>query len=132
MNPSNYINSMLDRSRRENDAQKFETLDRNELSRMDDKTLAAWQGEFSSDQPQWRLAEHEWQQRLTDRQIAASHATARRAALWGACSGIAGALAGVLLAWVLSGQHPPSLYTDLQHRQNPPVSTPSDKATNSH
>jgi len=141
VNPGDYINSMIERSRRANDAENFETLERAELARMDDKALAAWQSEFTSDQPQWRLAEHEWQQRLTERQIAASHATARRAALWGACSGIAGALGGVLLAWVLSGQQPPSFYrghqspngdeghAGLQQWQQQSVGTPQEHAS---
>jgi hypothetical protein len=114
MNPGDYINSMMERSRRSKDSEDFKTLERESLSSMEDKALAAWQAEFTADQPQFRLAEHEWSRRIADRQIAASHATARRAALWGAISGISGALAGVFLAWILSGQQPPTI----QRRQN--------------
>jgi hypothetical protein len=109
VNPDDYINSMLERSRRSKDSEDFKALEQKSLSNMDDKALAAWQAEFTPDQPQFRLAEHEWQRRITDRQIAAAHATARRAALWGAIAGIIGTLFGVLLTWILSAQTPPIL-----------------------
>ncbi len=40
---------------------EFKTFDRRELGSMDDKKLAQWQSCFQPDEPQWRLAEHEWQ-----------------------------------------------------------------------
>lgn len=46
---------------RERRAEEFESFDRRELVSMDDKNLAAWQSRFQPDEPQWRLAEHEWQ-----------------------------------------------------------------------
>jgi len=42
-------------------ADEFKTFDRRELGSMDDKKLAEWQSRFQPDEPQWRLAEHEWQ-----------------------------------------------------------------------
>ena len=92
-------------------------LDTKELRAWSDKDLAAWQAGYPSVSPQQFLAEHEWQRRLSERQIAAAHATARRAAIWGAVSGIIGALSGVLLAWVLSGKQPPLL----RQRSSTPV-----------
>lgn len=48
---------------RERHVEEFKLLDRRELFGMDDKKLAEWQGRFQADEPQWRLAEHEWQRR---------------------------------------------------------------------
>jgi hypothetical protein len=39
------------------------SLDVEKLREMDAKTLAAWQSEHDKDEPQWRLAEYEWQRR---------------------------------------------------------------------
>ncbi|MFA5192852.1 MAG: hypothetical protein WC740_19250 [Verrucomicrobiia bacterium] len=76
----------------------FKSLDRQELSKMDDKALAAWQSKFKPDEPQWRLAEHEWQRRLTAEQIAAT----MKAARWQAWFGIAAVVIGALTATVLT------------------------------
>jgi hypothetical protein len=46
---------------RERRADEFKTFDRGELVTMNDKRLAEWQSRFQPDEPQWRLAEHEWQ-----------------------------------------------------------------------
>lgn len=48
---------------KERHAEQFKTFDRRELVDMDDKNLADWQSRFQTDEPQWRLAEHEWQVR---------------------------------------------------------------------
>jgi hypothetical protein len=74
-------------------AEAFEKFDRRELAKMDDKALAVWQAMFDTDQPQWRLAEHEWQRRLTAEQIAATMRAARGQAWFG----IAGLFIGALL-----------------------------------
>jgi len=71
----------------------FKSIDRKQLSAMDDKTLAEWQSQFKTDEPQWRLAEHEWQRRLTAEQILATMWSAR----WQAWFGIAAAAIGALL-----------------------------------
>lgn len=64
---------------------------------MDDKSLAAWQSVFEQDEPQWRLAEHEWQRRLTAEQIRVTLSTAR----WQAWFGIIGTFIGALLALLI-------------------------------
>jgi hypothetical protein len=60
---------------------------------MDDATLAIWQSEYREDEPEWRLAEYEWQRRLTVQQIGAVIKTAR----WQRWFGIASAIIGALL-----------------------------------
>ena len=80
-----------------------------DLSRKSDTELADWHGDQQQGTRDACLAEHEWQRRIADRQIVAAHATARRAAAWGALSGIAGTVVGALLTWVLTGQSPPDL-----------------------
>lgn len=82
---------------RQTQAEAFESFDRRELSKMDDKALAVWQSMFDPDQPQWRLAEYEWQRRLTADQISATMKAARGQAY----IGIAGVIIGALLALLL-------------------------------
>jgi hypothetical protein len=36
--------------------EEFALFDYRELSKMDDKALAAWQSQFEKDEPMWRLA----------------------------------------------------------------------------
>lgn len=65
-----------------------------DLPAMSEKKLAEW---HSRQEPNSRgavLAEHEWQRRLTERQI--------RASRWLAIIGILASLAGVVLGWWLS------------------------------
>ncbi len=50
----------------------LEKLDRRELTIMSDVALAKWQSGFATDEAQWRLAEYEWQRRITSEQIAAT------------------------------------------------------------
>ena len=118
----------------------FEKFNAAEMPGWSDKDLAGWQAIFPPDSPQFLLGEHEWRRRLADRQIAAAHATARRAAIWGAASGIIGAVAGALLTWFLSGPHTPPIHqrSDIpvqaqgeasnQPAQQQPVSTPPQPA----
>ena len=75
----------------------FETFDRHSLSDMDDRALAAWQADFEQDEAQWRLAEHEWQRRLTAEQITATMQAARGQAWFGIAGVIIGVLFGVLV-----------------------------------
>jgi hypothetical protein len=76
----------LDRSLRLSaNKQKLKT-DRIELAGMDDKTLAEWQAGFEQTEAQWRLAEHEWQRRLTAAQISATMRAARGQAWFGGAS----------------------------------------------
>jgi hypothetical protein len=76
---------------------EFEKLNRREIANMDDNALAKWQSEFFTDEPQWRLAEHEWQRRISAEQIAAT----MKAARWQAYFGLAGVIIGALLAILL-------------------------------
>jgi hypothetical protein len=79
--------------RRMRHAEEFKTLDRRELSKKNDKELAEWQSRHEPDEPQWRLAEHEWQRRITADQITATMRAARGQAWFG----IAGLFIGALL-----------------------------------
>ena len=75
----------------------FKNFDRRELEKMDDKALSLWQSDFEQYEPQWRLAEHEWQRRLTAEQIMAT----MRAARGQAYIGLAGVIIGALLVLLL-------------------------------
>jgi|ERR1035441_5893145 hypothetical protein len=75
---------------------ELEKLDRRELVKMSDVALAKWQSGFASDEAQWRLAEHEWQRRITAEQIAATMKAARGQAWFG----IAGLFIGALLTLI--------------------------------
>ena len=98
--------------------QALAKLDRRELARKSDIDLAKWQSGFDSDEPQYRLAEHEWQRRITAQQIRASHIVA-----W---VGVMGTLFGVLLGYWVSSK--PAMQTDgkaaTSTNQQQPVATP--------
>ncbi len=81
--------------------EEFKTLDRRELFRMQDKPLADWQSRYNDDAPQWRLAEHEWQRRLTVEQIRASLIIGKRAAIFAVVASVAGSVVGVILTLVV-------------------------------
>jgi VanZ family protein len=68
---------------------------------MDDPTLAKWQSEYKQDEPEWRLAEHEWQRRLTAQQIKATMDAARWQAWFRILAVVIGALLGTLLTLVV-------------------------------
>ena len=42
---------------------EFKTFDPKELLKMKEKTLVEWQSQFQKDEPQWMLAQFEWQRR---------------------------------------------------------------------
>jgi len=113
VNHDDYIRGMIERSRREKHSEEFKTLNRREISRMDDKALAIWQTEFTADEPQFRLAEHEWQRRITAQLSRASHIAA-----W---VGVIGTLAGVLFGWWLGS---------FQHRADSLAQAPTHAAAN--
>lgn len=81
-------------ARRANALREFEAVDRASLSEMTDKALAEWQSGFDPDTPQSILAEHEWQRRLTAKQVGAM-----RFAAW---LSIAGVVIGAFLGFGLS------------------------------
>lgn len=91
------IGGMLKADTRTRHAEEFKTLDRRMLFEMDDKGLASWQHKFEPDEPQWRLAEYEWQRRLTAEQIKATIFSAR----WQAWFGIAAVFIGMVLVKLL-------------------------------
>jgi hypothetical protein len=65
---------------------------------MDDRSLAEWQAAYDMDEAQWRLAEHEWQRRITAESIAATIKAARGQAWFG----IAGVIMGSVLTLLLT------------------------------
>jgi hypothetical protein len=89
---------MVRRAIREQNRAEFKTLDRRELAKMDDKALAQWQSDYKSDEPQWRLAEYEWQRRITAEQINATMRSARWQAWFGVFAALIGGVLGALLA----------------------------------
>jgi hypothetical protein len=82
--------------KRDSHREAFKTFDRRELTKMDDKALAHWQSDFVTDEPQWILAEHEWQRRITAEQISATVSAAR----WQAWFVIFGAIIGSLITLI--------------------------------
>jgi hypothetical protein len=83
----------LDASIARRHRESFKSFDRRKLSVMDDKSLAEWQSDFKQDEPEWRLAEHEWQRRLTVEEI--------KAVRWAAIIGVCAIIFGALLTKVL-------------------------------
>ena len=72
---------------------EFSSINRSEFAKQDDKALAVWQSEYEPGSPQYILAEHEWQRRLTAQQVQAT-----RFAAWVALVGVVvGALLGAYL-----------------------------------
>ena len=82
---------------RERRADEFAAFDRRELFSVSDKELAAWQSRHEQDEPQWRLAEHEWQRRNTEQTVRATIFAARWQAYFGIAAALIGALAGAIL-----------------------------------
>jgi hypothetical protein len=70
--------------------EQFDKVDCKQIAAFSDKDLAAWQSNFKSNEPEWRLAENEWQRRLIVEQI--------KAGKWAAFVGLLGVILGVLLA----------------------------------
>jgi len=91
--PKKYIVGSFEHQTSIQHEQELAKLDRRELVKKSDIELAKWQSRFDSDEPQWRLAEHEWQRRITVEQM--------RAARWQAYFGIAGVVIGVILTRIL-------------------------------
>jgi hypothetical protein len=72
---------------------EFEKVNRRELAGWPDEKLAAWQGKFPAESPQFILAQYEWNRRLTAEQI--------KAARWAVWVGLAGVILGAVLSRVL-------------------------------
>jgi len=72
----------------------FKKIERKRISKMDDKELAEWQSGYSPESPQYIISEHEWQRRLTDKQVKASR--------FAAYIGIIGVIAGSILTWLIT------------------------------
>jgi len=107
----------------------FKSLDRRELSAMDDKPLAAWQSDFKQDEPEWRIAEHEWQNRITTKQIRAGRGTAF-IALAGVVVGVF--LTSFLLSWRPFDKQRLSPSVQAQTKTNSTTQQPQPTATPIH
>jgi hypothetical protein len=70
---------------------------------MSDKALAEWQSQFETNEPQWRLAAHEWQRRLTAEQIRASMILGRQSAIFAVVASVAGAIVGAAITLLVQG-----------------------------
>ncbi|HUX31389.1 MAG TPA: hypothetical protein VMV78_12325 [Thiobacillus sp.] len=73
---------------------KFKDVDRRAIAKMSDHELALWQSEYPEDSPQFILANHEWQRRLTIEQVNASR--------FAAFMGLLGAVVGAFITWLAS------------------------------
>jgi hypothetical protein len=83
------IEGVMDGIVREMTRSEFEATDPRSIARMSDKELAAWQSKYSTDSPQHIFAQHEWDRRLTVRQVRAT-----RFAAW---IGILGVILGAVV-----------------------------------
>ena len=88
----------LDASVARTHREAFTSLDRRGFSEKDDTSLAKWQSEHKQDEPEWRLAEQEWQRRLTAQQIKATMDAARWQAWFRILAVVIGALLGARVA----------------------------------
>lgn len=73
---------------------KFKDVDRRVIAKMSDSDLALWQSKYPENSPQFILAEHEWQRRLTVEQVNASR--------FAALMGLLGAVVGAFITWLAS------------------------------
>jgi hypothetical protein len=96
-----FVTSVIQKHR-----EAFKSLDRRQLSRMDDPAFAKWQSEYKQDEPEWRLGEHEWQRRITATQI--------RAGRWATAFALIGVVVGGFTQSFLSSHRP------FDERRNPP------------
>ncbi len=85
---------MADADRRLKSAAQMKDVNRRELAMKSDESLATWQSQYPTESPMYRLAEHEWQRRLTEQQIRASY--------WASVIGVIGTLLGTFLGWWLA------------------------------
>lgn len=76
-------------------------VDRREIASKSDIDLTIWQTSYTSDSPQFRLAEHEWQRRLVAEQITATMKAARGQAYIGLAGIVIGAILPLLGALFL-------------------------------
>jgi hypothetical protein len=98
MNDHSAAQQLLKYVTRENQKSLFKGIDRSEIANKDDKSLAEWQAEYTPDSPQYILAEHEWQRRLTAQQVGAM-----KFAAWLSIAGVViGALLGAFLTYYVS------------------------------
>ncbi len=88
------INEMTGSFKKSIRARDFKGIDRKAVAKFTDKELAIWQSEHPSDSPQFILAEHEWQRRLTVEQV--------RGARFAAYIGILGTIIGASITWLLT------------------------------
>jgi len=86
--------------------EEFKSFDRRKLAGMDDKSLATWQSEYDEAEPEWRLAEHEWQRRITAEQIRGAIDLARNTALINFVIAISAAITGVIFTLLVQAFSP--------------------------
>ncbi|WP_156473637.1 hypothetical protein [Neptuniibacter marinus] len=73
---------------------EFEAVDELYISKLSNKDLAAWQSQFSPNNPQYIVASHEWQRRLVVEQVKTSRVTA--------LMGVLGTLLGVIVGHIIT------------------------------
>jgi hypothetical protein len=73
---------------------EFMDVDRRAIANMKDHDLALWQSKYPESSPQYIIAEHEWQRRLTVEQVNASR--------FAAFMGLLGAVVGAFITWLAS------------------------------
>ena len=92
------IRQTLDKMRAAKVAEDFATLDTHQIVCFSDKDLAEWQSQQQPGTPQYIIADHEWQRRLTIQQVRAAYRTA-----WiGVIGTLLGTLLGATIGWWLA------------------------------
>jgi hypothetical protein len=72
--------------------EEFANLGSDQLAKLPDKDLAAWQAGYPPNSAQQILAQFEWNRRLTVQQV--------RSTRWAALIGLAGVVLGFVLDWL--------------------------------
>jgi ABC-type dipeptide/oligopeptide/nickel transport system permease subunit len=123
-----YLKGVLDKMRANKIAEEFAKLDIVRVARFSDKELAAWQFEHQPGTPQYILADHEWQRRLTMQQVHAAYRTA-----WiGVVGTLLGTLLGATLGWWLATFQPIKASSPRSGTETPrhaPATTPMPHPT---
>jgi hypothetical protein len=65
------IRNVIEGQRKARLRKEFRETTPSDLAALDNSSLAEWQSQYSTDSPQFLLADHEWQRRLTAQQVKA-------------------------------------------------------------
>src|SRR5437899_11281636 len=84
-----YFRQVLDKMRAEKILKEFDELDVVRVAHFSNKELAAWHFQQEPGTPQYIIADHEWQRRLTMQQVRTAYRTA-----W---IGVVGTLLGTVI-----------------------------------